>query len=488
MYAPALGPYFPVLIAMGSVLASTFLYWNYDGPMTPTNQLWALFNANLGVLPFVFYFMGGRRSDFPVFELICAWYGVSMGWSAFASDLKWFETQDENITKAFGIAFTGLIALFLGFYLIPQKRRVYLTGKPFSLKDPREFHFVLALGLLGASILMSLLGLRGPGADQVRLAFGACGLSLAWLYSYKPGVPEWHRWLIVGATVMIFLIQALGASLKPLIIPIIVMAMSYWRVHHRVPYRMIIVVVLLFVTLNPVKHLWREKIGFWKSTKPEVSIVDNIVAFEEAFTDYYFGPNTLEIEGEKNTVNRVADIGIFSRVVEWTPQFVPYWGGETLKSLPYTFVPRLLWPSKPRSGYGNEFGRRYEIISIYNYNTAVSMSWITEMYSNFGTWGVWIGMTLIGWLARLAQDSFGARDVTDLQFAIGIGAAGPLYNAGENLSMIWGAFPLKIFVLMLVVNLAYWMLYEHRGMRREAMPRMPLTPPPPRPKPTPPQA
>lgn len=452
---PLLGAEFPVAMALAAATLSVYLFASYEGTLSFKNQLLALFTANLALLPAILYFSRPRDSDFPILVMLSAWYSLSLGWCALSVDLNWFGIEQDGITKAYWIGISSLGALYVGFYLTPQITRIRLYGAVFRLKNPTDFLYVAGITMVTTSILMSFIpGFRGGSIEQVRVAFSTCGLVMCWLYYFKPEATLERRRIILAVTSMVFLIQAMSASIKPLIIPIIAIAMTYWRVRRKMPLKLMVIVVLIYVTLNPVKQIWRAKVGFKSSQS--VTMVENMTALQEAFAEYYFSDNVAEIQAKTLTINRVADIGILAKVVRWTPDFVPYWNGESLKALPYSLIPRFLWRSKPRTQLANEFGRRYEFIGALNYNTLVSTAWITDLYVNFGMIGAVLGMGLIGYLIRLLQDSLCTRQVNDLYFAVGLTAAGQLYNGGENMALIWGAVPLKLIILIITLNLLYW--------------------------------
>jgi hypothetical protein len=79
---------------------------------------------------------------------------------------------------------------------------------------------------------------------------------------------------------------------------------------------------------------------------------------------------------------------------------VPYWGGDTYRHLPWVFVPRAIAPDKPTVGLGQAFGHRYGLLDRNDHKTAFNCAQIVEMYANFGSWGIAIGMLLVGMFYR----------------------------------------------------------------------------------------
>jgi hypothetical protein len=73
--------------------------------------------------------------------------------------------------------------------------------------------------------------------------------------------------------------------------------------------------------------------------------------------------------------------------------------GETMQYASYAFIPRLIWPDKPSVTRGGWFST---YLGLYpteaDATTSMGMTAIGELYWNFGTWGVLIGMLAIGCL------------------------------------------------------------------------------------------
>lgn len=453
------------LIALGSVFVSSLMLINNENPLSLTGQLLIFLIANLGMLPAALYFAGNQQNSYPIFELTCAYLSVMFGWSAFSSKIDWEKTPDPVIESALWIALLGIVAFILCFYLTRGRMPKSIARLIDTAGTSSTFLDFVCLGFLGIAVLFQLIpeSLQAGSLGQVKVATLWGGVCLGWLRYFSPGTSQAVRRAILTLTVGVMLILALIGSVKPLVVPLVIIGFSYWRVHRRIPYRMIISIALIYVTLNPVKFLWRQHL--WNTPGP-VSIVQNIGFFVTAFSDYYFKGVRLEeatVDASTMAVNRLSDAPVLSRAVHYTPLHIPYWNGETLKALPYALIPRFLWPDKPTAIYGNLFGRYYRLIGSHDTFTFISLSWITEFYINYGKYGVVLGMGLLGWLMRKLQDAIGAPDTAPLAFAIGVGASGELFNAGQNMALVWGGLPLRILVLIGLCH-ALRMIYERLRM------------------------
>jgi hypothetical protein len=71
--------------------------------------------------------------------------------------------------------------------------------------------------------------------------------------------------------------------------------------------------------------------------------------------------------------------------------------GETMKYASYAFIPRLIWADKPTVTRGAWFSTRLGLFeSEADATTAIGMTAVGELYWNFGTLGVLVGMFAIG--------------------------------------------------------------------------------------------
>jgi len=77
---------------------------------------------------------------------------------------------------------------------------------------------------------------------------------------------------------------------------------------------------------------------------------------------------------------RIIDEGIWEK-----------FSGDSYIHLLYAFIPRFLFPGKPGLHYGNDFGHAAGVLSDFDFDTSVSVTFIGETYLNFGWIGVIVG-------------------------------------------------------------------------------------------------
>ncbi len=111
------------------------------------------------------------------------------------------------------------------------------------------------------------------------------------------------------------------------------------------------------------------------------------------------GPNAqAERARSGSLLARLTNFNQLTRVRQLTDE-QGFYEGATLEYLGYVFIPRLLWPEKPKIEKGAWFA--FAIGQAYlspegRYNNSINMTVQGELYLNFGWFGVIIGCMLFG--------------------------------------------------------------------------------------------
>lgn len=92
------------------------------------------------------------------------------------------------------------------------------------------------------------------------------------------------------------------------------------------------------------------------------------------------------------------------RVLEFTPERIPFSHGSTYLPLLFFPVPRLVWPEKPQWKHWNQFGRDYGYLNYDDYKTSVSLGYIAESYMNFGVWGLILLSAIFGVIIAMTEN------------------------------------------------------------------------------------
>lgn len=121
---------------------------------------------------------------------------------------------------------------------------------------------------------------------------------------------------------------------------------------------------------------------------------DIVGDFQEAFSMYLqlFNSSNLEVLSGIMFMTfgeRFNYIDVVSRVVHYTPQIWDFKLGYSYFLFFIGLIPRVFWHNKPDIAvYGNDFGHDYGFLYPGDTTTSVDMTWVGEMFINFGWYGI----------------------------------------------------------------------------------------------------
>jgi hypothetical protein len=153
------------------------------------------------------------------------------------------------------------------------------------------------------------------------------------------------------------------------------------------------IIVLIFIQVIKTEY----RILTWDGSSKEgsVSVYYDVILDRLKSPEIFFEP-ILFMEVSKR-LNQGSNI---SKVLEYVPSYVDYgYGNYLLKSLLSSFVPRIIWPEKPKTGGA------YNITHFLNDNSSVdaqnsyNLGLIGEGYAHFG-YGAFVYLFLVGLLMK----------------------------------------------------------------------------------------
>jgi hypothetical protein len=259
----------------------------------------------------------------------------------------------------------------------------------------------ITIGLLGAA---SSLGAIPTLVDQLRYA----GFLVLWLGWLRRRIPLWLVALAavtVGATVIAGF--GTGSLYAGLTVPIGALCL-YVAERRRVPWITIGLVLVVALTLNVAKTPYRQQ--YVQGAAQPLSTLDR----STTFVGFYFSTLArLSKTDLQQSASRFsyASGDVLGYSVATIPLLYPYWRGHTYAFLPLTIIPRVVDPSKPQATFGNQFGRRYGLISSFDVKTAQNLPVSAEGYVNLGKLGLVLEGLLVGLAFGLGSRWLRNRDV-----------------------------------------------------------------------------
>jgi hypothetical protein len=355
------------------------------------------------------------------------------------------ELDPVYYSRAVPLVFLGWCALLAGHELLGRRVRPPRGDRRSEeLLLPRLA--IWASGLLLLSLLIEVtkrtLPLSGGIRGLLYFLSSLTGVALALLVALavQRRLPRALRIpLFVGIGVTVLLQASTGAS-QVVMLTVLTLGMAVLLAGGRLTWRWIAVGVagvLLFAAMRGVALEHR------RATMVVASGADEPV--QTALLFVLIG-DRIEREGIGGTVfgglevatARSALTDLFADVIRQTPEVVPFWGGETYKSLIGAFVPRALWPGKPTKTLGYQFGHRYGYLRADDFTTTINLPFLIEFYANFAAMGVAVGMFIVGLIYGALDRFFNQPGQSTIRSLYALALTVPLVNVESDFSLVFG--------------------------------------------------
>lgn len=268
--------------------------------------------------------------------------------------------------------------------------------------------------LIRISIISYIVGLTCqylPGLSQVALPIIAVAISCGAVLLVKGVVEKNINYLVIGSIIFIgnFLNASLSGYKEPIIVNLIIIACLF------LPYykRLILVLsvpatYLLLYFLPTYNSVVRES---WRG---EVSAEE---ARNQAFETLLGNSNDEEIEETNWTflTNRLSEIDMFTKFVEYVPNHHDYYGFDIIKNSLEALVPRIFWSNKPNLEEVS-MQRVYDAGVVSKFSTVSAKTRpVVDAYLSWGVVGVFLTMLIYGLfiqnLCNLAEKLFGGYEL-----------------------------------------------------------------------------
>lgn len=395
----------------------------------------------------------------PIFQLNLIFYSVSIGFGIFSTPSEQIYNVGEQ-SKIYALQLTaiGVVSQIVGFAvgITLFKNRVATI----SFIGPAGHSIVLKIGILFYSVrIVSILfpSVRDiPSVGQFILLASSIGIALI----YSSSNTSTHRSLIriVLFSIIIPLESVIGistGSIGNFMVIIMLLVVVGLLNTNRVPWRILVVGILGYLMTAPVKMEFRYLT--WGQGLVETTTYEKFQLYMELVVTHWMGDsnNNVNIASDREVAmfERFNHFPIFSLSVDLTPDFVPYWYGETIVNGMYSMIPRILWANKPQLSFGNAFGHRMGILHDQDITTSINLPWIIELYVNFGPYGIAIGMCVIGIAFALFHKlASGTRDKTPDRVLHGVLLV-PLCFPESNLALMWGGLAVSFLVTFALCRL-----------------------------------
>jgi hypothetical protein len=409
----------------------------------------------ISVYPFWRY-LRHKEGNIPFVPLIAMVYGIYYGifvFLLFEYYSRLVYISNEVKTKALLLTDVGLCVLLITFYKWPQAAwKVWLPQLSIRWSETRARRFAIVLGIVGlTSVALSKL-MDVPLFVAQFIYFlnqlGLLAIVILFFLQLNGKLQLPYKLFLWGALVPLQLLMDIGAG--TLFQPIrfgVMFGMTYVLVKQKVPWRLIVILSMLAFPLLATKGEFRSLT--WKNSSPmqEDPIRRGVDFLSFAgFSMTRVDKDSLYVMAEV-VAQRLDLLSFFGFVIERTPNVVPYWGGETYSTFLWRFIPRIFVPDKPMERLGQEVGHRYGLLDLTDIGTSVNLAQLVEMYANFGTIGVIVGMFALGLVYSVLQYSLNHKKAGEWGQVSSIIIFISLINIESNFTIVYGGIIYWIVLL-----------------------------------------
>jgi hypothetical protein len=306
----------------------------------------------------------------------------------------------RELVSALEMAACGAAAFVIGYFTIGRRLIPGLRGLGLSV-DVGRMVPQFAIGAVVFTALR-LVSFALPVPEVVGQIVGsvtglgllcANGLVLCWLRGH---LAFRLRLLTVAIYALHVFVELGGGAIARPLLTLCMAFFVYVRERKVLPIKAMALTAAVAVPFMATKYEFRNEV--WGS---DAGLFERSTRFLELTRDMFLQGSMSYEDATTTTRTRANHLGTLARVITLTPDVVPYWGGETYSAFLWSFVPRVLYPDKPRKVLGQEFGHRYDLLNPGDQVTSYNFEQLVEMYANFGPWGVLIGMLLLSTMYRI---------------------------------------------------------------------------------------
>lgn len=462
-----------VFIAASAVIAGTiYLVLAHPSRLSFPAALLAGLIVVVGAAPSAAYARAATAEPFPLLPMVGWFYALFFGVTSLLLDLGWppgkpLRLYDLWVVETIQpstlmLILAGTVLLITG--LTIGRRRLFIDLPYWRLNLPQPSSRVRMLAWLMLLLRLVLLYVPEvrtlPSVGQLIEPAGLIAYGIFYYLWQKSQTPRLEA-VVVFAIVMpvdLFYTWTKG-GLADLFVPLLFLTVIHLQATRRLPWGRLVSAALIFLVMYNINTTYRELT--WHKNDPDQyrgeTALDRAKLLVQLFGDYALGTGIVSSRVYTATKESPADVlGPFVRrtalavptekLMQATPAEVPYWGGESYRSLLTSFIPRAIWPNKPTETVGALVAERYGLQFSKEVPTAVNLPWLTELYVNFGGAGIVIGMTVIGLVLAFLDRLFNRPEMTPLEAIVGSALIFRLFYQESNFTVMTGSIlPLAVF-------------------------------------------
>lgn len=325
----------------------------------------------------------------------------------------WYRDLPNNtLRQAFALVLIGTLAFALGYVITTRGSRILTLadGEVQRVRNGRVL--VAAVAVAGSRILLLLSGSYGyVHSSASNLAFsGPLGFvsQLSWVVILLAAVVAFSRNASSSSRVVLFCllvveaVSGVAAGMKgAVLLPFVAALLAFVYTRGKIPKHSIAIGIVLFLVMVSIVEDYRHALnrgGHRSSTGPIALRVLGTVEIT---------PSVGRLSTSADLIlDRVQMLDAFALIIEKTPSPVPFERGKYYLVAPaMNLVPRVLWPEKPVLNVAERTSRAYYSEALAR-SSASTRTIFGDLYANFGSGGVAVGMLTLGAIVGAVRRAF----------------------------------------------------------------------------------
>jgi hypothetical protein len=329
--------------------------------------------------------------------------------------IKDYTFNNKDISTSFYIASVGVFSFLLGKFISSKLLRNIKFRTLGSFKIFNLFHlysvniifFFIGLIFTIYAFNYGYFGLLNSDRASSNSFIGV--LSSLTLYIDLVNIISWfyyfhnkeNKWLILAilSTVFLIMVGLVSNSKTEILKPLLIIFINYYLVIGKINYKYLLFIIIGFLLFAfPFITNLRYKLY--------ITTISSRINYAEFVFNYLVNGDWLKNFGDINSsINAVGRdlLNVFNIITETTGKSTSFLNGETYSDALSMMIPRFLWNNKPDINIGNFIGYKYHLISSTDIITNIAPTQMGELFMNFGTFGVALGMFIWGILAFLVD-------------------------------------------------------------------------------------
>jgi len=362
----------------------------------------------------------------------------------------------ESRAIALMLSLAGVAMLLLTYYLFPVRFwRTLLPQISLEWSEARAKHLGIILGLFGLTTNVISQLMEIPAAAQAAVNFcnemSVLAIAIFFLLQLRRRLSIAYRMFLWLGLVPLQLLISVGTGF---LFPVIrlggMVLMLHLFIKRTIPWTWIALAAPLVFVLLAAKAEFRALTWVGGRTVA-MNPIEKGALFLQVASDFASSADENQTYlALETTAQRFDQLSLFSYVIDETPSRIPFWEGETYASILWKIIPRLIYSDKPSEEVGQTFGRRYSLLDEDNFTTSLNLPQLVEMYVNFGSIGLILGMCLLGLLYQALYHLLNHENVGSWGVVSAAVVFSSLLNIESNFSLVYGGLMYSLALLYLL--------------------------------------